>query len=305
MPEGFPSYPKVHNLGHREIDALFDGPVIVQEKVDGSQINFRWDTDGLHVRSKGSWQYGGPDHRVEPDGLFKPAVDHLLDVGPTGEGLIFRGETLVKPKHNTLAYERIPAGFVVLFDVTTDGWHRGDDVAGWADAFAVEYVTERVISAIDLEELERQVEEAKPLLGGEHAEGLVFKTFERFSRDGKPLMGKLVRSEFKEKHKREWKGSSRKDVVQAVIDSLNTDARFEKAVQHLRDGGELLDAPQDIGRLMVEVKSDTVDEELDWIKDRLWEAFGAQIQRGIGRGLPEWYKRRLVERQFSGGETAA
>jgi hypothetical protein len=291
-------------LGHREIDALFDGPVIVQEKVDGSQINFRWDDDGLHVRSKGSWQYGGPDHRVELDGLFKPAVDHLLAVGPVKFGLIFRGETLAKPKHNTLVYERVPAGHVVLFDVTTDGWHRGDDVAEWADILAVEHTSEHVVAGVDLEELERLVEGTAPMLGGAHVEGLVFKTFERFSGDGKPLMGKLVRSEFREKHQREWKGSSRQDVVQAIIDSLNTDARFQKAVQHLRDEGGLQDAPQDIGRLMVEVKRDTIGEEIDWIKDRLWEAFGSQIQRGVGRGLPEWYKGRLAERQFSDGDAS-
>lgn len=303
MPEGFPSYPKVYNLGHRALDGLFDAPVIVQEKIDGSQINFRWDeSEQLHVRSKGTWQYGGPNHRVEPDGQFKPAVDHLLGIsGGTPSGLIFRGETLAKPKHNTLAYERTPAGHIVLFDVVSDGWHRDPELSAWADDLGVDVVDERETIVTDLPGLENLVEATKPMLGGDHVEGLVFKRFDKFDTDGKPLMGKLVRAEFREKHEKEWKGEKKgpREVVQTLIGSLNTEARFEKAVQHLRDDGLIEDDPRDIGRLMVEVKRDVLAEETDWIKDQLWAAFRKDIERGVGRGLPEWYKARLAERQFS------
>lgn len=302
----FPSYPKVYSLGHRALVKLFAGPVVIQEKVDGSQINFRWDEQGaLHVRSKGSWQYGGPDSRVEPDKMFKPAVEHLLDVGGPGGShmnhhMFFRGECVTSPKHNVLAYERAAQGGIVLFDVVDQGWnpsHIGLD--HWADGLGVDYVESRLGYAEKLETLELMVESAKPLLGGPHVEGLVFKNFDRFDRDGKPLMGKLVRAEFKEKHEKEWKGSGKPDPIERILNSLNTEARFEKAVQHLRDEGQLSDSPADIGKLMVEVKTDTIAEEIDWIKDKLWEAYGPPIQRGVGRGLPEWYKGLLAERQFA------
>lgn len=48
------SYPTIYNLGHRAIVDLLKGPVIVEEKIDGSQISFRKDEQGdLEVRSKG------------------------------------------------------------------------------------------------------------------------------------------------------------------------------------------------------------------------------------------------------------
>ena len=71
-------------------------------------------------------------------------------------------------------------------------------------------------------------------------------------------------------------------------------ARWVKAVQHLRDEGMLEGSPRDIGILMFEVKRDIVSEETEWILDRLQKAFFPKILRGLGHGLPEWYKARLV-----------
>lgn len=34
------SYPKSLNVGHKLAEKLFDGPVVIQEKVDGSQFSF-------------------------------------------------------------------------------------------------------------------------------------------------------------------------------------------------------------------------------------------------------------------------
>jgi ATP-dependent RNA circularization protein (DNA/RNA ligase family) len=43
------SYPSIYALGHRAIRELFDGPVVVEEKIDGSQFSF-----GVSAR-RGSW----------------------------------------------------------------------------------------------------------------------------------------------------------------------------------------------------------------------------------------------------------
>jgi len=34
------SYPSIYNLGHHAIATLLDAPVLVEEKVDGSQFSF-------------------------------------------------------------------------------------------------------------------------------------------------------------------------------------------------------------------------------------------------------------------------
>ena len=49
------SYPKVFNLGHRAVRDLLSGPVVVQEKIDGSQFSFGVGEDGtLLIRSRGA-----------------------------------------------------------------------------------------------------------------------------------------------------------------------------------------------------------------------------------------------------------
>ena len=51
-PSSFTSYPSVLNLGHKDAAALFTVPLIVQEKIDGSQFSFCVDENGdLHIRS--------------------------------------------------------------------------------------------------------------------------------------------------------------------------------------------------------------------------------------------------------------
>ena len=325
------SYGKVYNLGHRDLEGLLDGIVVVQEKYDGSQVSFMWDGDGnLCVRSKSKAQYG-PGTEGGPDGMFLPVIDHLLTVEPQ-PGFIFRGETLVKPKHNTIAYDRTPNGHVVVFDVEipgnggfwdiTPGVVPGDSAPDLA-ALGVDVAQKFPGPSIDPNDGEpiwAPAEFEKPCdltmdaltalldmestLGGSKIEGVVIKNYNATNRrSGRPfLAGKHVSEKFKEVHKREWKGGNpgQGDIVQGLIDSLNTEARWEKAVQHLAEAGVIEDDPRDIGPLMKEVKMDVSAEEADYITERLMKWAMPKINRGLGRGLPEWYKDRLAKQQFGG-----
>ena len=108
------SYPSVFALGHKAIEELLLDPVLVEEKVDGSQFSFgRFDGE-LRVRSKGKEMI--PD---APEKMFQLAVDFVrtLDLR---EGWTYRGEYLSKPKHNALNYDRVPNGNVILFDINTE-----------------------------------------------------------------------------------------------------------------------------------------------------------------------------------------
>ena len=42
----FRSYPKIHRLGKEETDGILDGPVTVQEKIDGANVSI-WIKDGV------------------------------------------------------------------------------------------------------------------------------------------------------------------------------------------------------------------------------------------------------------------
>ncbi len=302
-------YGKIYALGHRDIHELLLDPVIVQEKYDGSQFSFAWDEAGrLSCRSKGKTQYS-PELNIdvnEVDGLFVNAVRHLLTIEAQPPNLWFRGEVISKPKHNTQVYDAVPDGFIVLFDVEvlnefgeTDEFLDSVFIRDFAQTIGVSAAIE--ITNIDghLVNKDRidgwlQMESS---LGGPKIEGVVIKNYARSNlRSGRPLMGKYVSEEFKEVHSRSWKAGhqSGADIVAGIVMELNTEARFVKAVQHLRDNGDLDDSVKDIGPLMQEVKRDTIEEATDYIAQMLLDWALPKITRGLGQGLPQWYKDRLA-----------
>jgi hypothetical protein len=142
--------------------------------------------------------------------------------------------------------------------------------------------------------------ENESFLGGVKVEGVVAKNYSRFGRDDKPLMAKYVSEAFKEVHDKAWKAANpgRTDIIQGIIEGLRTDARWQKAVQHLAEDGKLTHSPKDIGNLMKEVKDDIVKEEIEQIQTLLWKHFSGKILRGATAGLAEWYKDELSKRQF-------
>jgi hypothetical protein len=144
--------------------------------------------------------------------------------------------------------------------------------------------------------------ENESFLGGVKIEGVVAKNYTQFGRDGKVSMAKYVSEAFKEVHNKEWKlaNPGQKDVVEGLIAGLRTEARWQKAVQHLAESGDLTHTPKDIGALMKEVKDDIIAEEVERIKGILWKHFSGKILRGASAGLAEWYKEELLKKQFEG-----
>lgn len=294
------SYPKVLNVGHAGLFHLLDDPVIVQEKVDGSQFSFGVLDGELNCRSRGR------KLNIEaPDNLFKEAVDTvkmLHDEHRLEPGWIYRGEVLKKPRHNTLKYNRVPMGHVVLFDINTGletylPYKQVETVANSLGLEVVPLLYEGMIDNIDmcLGLLERE-----SFLGGPKIEGVVIKNYVRFGQDGKALMGKYVSEAFKEVHNKEWKKNnpSKKDMIHELIGRYRTEPRWQKAVQHLAERGELVNEPKDIGPLVKEVQEDILAECGEEIKQILFDWAWPHVRRGVSTGVAEWYKKELLKRQF-------
>lgn len=108
------SYPSIYNLGHRAIRDLLSVNVNVEEKIDGSQFSFGVDASGeIHVRSKGAVM-----NVDAPEKMFTEAVDVVKSIrDKLVPGWTYRAEYLKKPKHNTLAYSRIPNNHLMVFDI--------------------------------------------------------------------------------------------------------------------------------------------------------------------------------------------
>jgi len=304
------SYPKIYSVGHRAVRDLTNHKVAVQEKVDGSQFSFGvFETpEGpeLLIRSKG---------RVIPpgtsDGNFNAAiatVERLNEEGKLCLGFTYRGEVLSKPKHNALTYDRVPDGNIILFDVNRDeeAWEHPQDVQVFASNLGLECVPTFHIGIVNLEDIQGFMEKTS-CLGGQKIEGVVLKPIDPlFGVDGKRLMAKHVSEAFKEVHRKDWKTSNplKGEILLEIGQSLRTEARWRKAIQHLRDDGLLTDSPKDIGPLIKELSKDFIDEEEEYIKDKLFKWAIKNIKRQVVAGFPEWYKEQLLESQFWAGVDA-
>jgi len=285
------SYPKVLAVGHKSIISLLDGPVLVEEKIDGSQFSMMRQAGELQCRSRKKALIPGA-----VEGLFQTAWDvaQSLDLH---DDWLYRCEYLSKPKHNTLAYERIPEDHLIVFDIC-----RGiENYLSWEEKYAearrigLECVP-RLYEGMATIDVLLPLLELTSILGGVKVEGIVVKRYDLFTGDGKVAIGKVVREDFKETHSKEWKKTNPggKDVLGLLTETYRSEARWEKAVQHLRDQGKLEESPRDIGALIKEVPTDILEEEEEAIKEALFKWAWPKICRGVTRGLPEWYKRRLL-----------
>lgn len=292
------AYPSIHALGHRHIASLFDGPVLVEEKIDGSQFSFGLIDGRLQCRSKGQEIFID-----QPEKMFGKAIEYLKTVQHLmSPGWTYRGEYLQKPKHNCLAYSRVPTNHIIIFDVMLPDGHYLSPTVKLHEAQAlgfecVPHFFNTDGKPVELASLERCFEH-ESVLGGCKIEGVIVKNYHNRDEYGNPLIGKFVCPAFKEKHKHQWKIPSvqREEFVASLAESLCTEARWCKAIQHLRDAGKLQGGPEDIGPLLKEINADVLKEETDDIKEALFKHFWPQIARGITKGFPDWYKNELTAR---------
>jgi len=254
----------------------------------------------LHMRSKGAQLYVENPEKMFSDGMAY--VESIQDRLP--EGIVFYTEYLKKPKHNTLAYGRVPKNNLMLFGVMDLSQRFSTSIAEYADRLNIEPVPVFHYGAIGTSSELAALLDRESVLGKAKIEGVVVKNYaKKFLLGGQPMpimAGKFVSESFKEVHRERWgteeKGKSR---METFFDSFRTPARWEKAIQHLHERGELANEPKDIGKLFKEVHCDIDAEETDAVKEFLWKEFSGELKRKATGGLAEWYKTRLAERSFS------
>lgn len=298
------TYSTIFAVGHRAVIELLRTPVIIEEKVDGSQFSFGvfGPERELQIRSRGSSII--PD---VPPGLFSLAVKHVVSVkDKLTQDWTYRGEVLAKPKHNVLAYTRAPNNNTIIWDIDTGGQNylQPAEKAAEAERIGLECVpmlfTGMIESSIDL----RKFLENTSILGGQKIEGIVVKPadYNLFGQDKKLLVAKLVSEDFKEVHSATWKSEHGekhgRDILQTLAAQYATPARWSKAVVHLKEQGLIEGTPRDIGKLVGEVCPDVEKECKAEIMEQLYAWAWPQLRRSLVRGLPEWYKEQLMKEAF-------
>jgi hypothetical protein len=297
-----PNYGKIYHFGTPQVRDIFSDPVVVEEKIDGSQFSFGLLNGELCCRSKGKQIV-----LDAPDMMFKRAVEVVRSVADKLiPNWVYRGEYLQKPKHNALAYDRTPRNHIMIFDIVRDDGSACHPEIRRIHADTIDLETVPTLACGDVRSMDELLSfmDRVSVLGGQKIEGFVVKNHNRYDpmNHGAFLMAKHVAPEFKELNHGNFRlqNPGKNDIADMLINMCRTEARWNKAAQHLAERGELEGSPRDIGKLIKATQSDTLEESEADIKERLWQWFKPQLARGVVRGLPEWWKRRLLDSQFGG-----
>jgi hypothetical protein len=290
------SYPKIHTLGSRYVLDIFNHPVRIQTKADGSQFSFCKVNGQYFARTKGQQLVIDA-----PEKMFSKGVEVVKSLD-LKENWIYRGEYLQKPKHNTLAYSRVPNNHILLYDIETapNTFLNYEDLVKECERIGLEPIKQIFYGMVDNFEQFKAFLNEEDQLGGCKIEGLVIKSDNLFTVDGKAMMAKYVSEAFKEKHTKEWKkeNPAPSDILQELILTYKSEARILKCIQHLKEAGNLTESPKDIGNLIKEYQKDLLEEEEQEIKQKLFEYYWPKISRAVIGGLPEFYKEWLAKNGF-------
>jgi len=295
------SFPKIFAIGTDYIADIFDNDVEITEKVDGSQFAFGRVNGELYIRSKGAMLYSDNPEKMFAEGIdWVGSVEHILP-----DDTVYYCEYLKKPKHNTLAYNSIPTNHLALFGVCSPSQKFTShyrDLLDHAMGLGIDIVPLIFDGKINSAEELLSMMDRESYLGGAKIEGLVVKNYtKQFLLGGQPMplmAGKYVSEAFKEVHKGWSKENTGRGKFDLFKTAYRTEARWHKSVQHLRDAGQLENDPRDIGKLIKAIQQDIAEEEMDNIKNFLWNEFGKEIIRTSVKGFPEWYKEHLVKTSF-------
>lgn len=291
------SYGKIYQVGHREVRDVFKHRVVIEEKIDGSQISFGVIDGELFARSKNVML-----DIESPDGMFTDAILSIIDRKDLlTPGYTYRGEYLQRPKHNTLKYENIPVNNIIIFDIDRGIQDYMDPMEKEVESSRIGLECVPVFFDGEIGSLEQMTGllDRKSILGGCTIEGFVVKCYGHYGADKKTLMCKYVSEAFKETNKKNWKVTKHAEVKSTIGDRYRTNARWDKAVQFLKESGELTDSPKDIGNLMKRVKQDVLEECKDEIAEELFNWAWKDIQCRLTTGLPQWYKEKLASLSFT------
>lgn len=291
-----PPYSKPRTYGDKFLRDLHKNPVVIQEKIDGSQFSFYKDPE------TGDLLFKTRNKMITPEtceAQFRPTVEHLLaNKDAIIPGWIYRGEAMSSARHNKLKYDRAPSGHLVLYDIQTEDGLITDHgmLVREADGIGVEPVNKfgHLMADESMDEETFNVLMSYGSKLGGTCEGVVLKNYHRKdpADETKVLMAKIVSAEFREKKTSSMPKNTLN--LDSIIDTYRTEARWDKAVQHLRDSGYLEGTPKDIGPIMAEVQRDVEEEEKENIKDLLYAKFRKSILKGVSEGVAQWYKDGLA-----------
>lgn len=303
-------FPKVLGLGQPLLAEIFNDPVDLTEKIDGSQCR-------IHLTENfcgcGSKNVGIADEKAfaiaheQTQRIWNEKVWRTF-----GDDITLFTEFLSKEKHNVLAYNRVPKNNLYLFGCISNNKHlKTEELIELANELQIEppYIMAHQIKVNGPEDINKYLE-TESILGGNRVEGTVIRNLYKsyppllvstMAFADYPLVGKLVRNDFKERLNKEWGTKKKKELpINKVTTEFLTEARFNKSVQHLTDENKINYEMKDLKELIPEFYKDLLDEEKDEIIKLAMEDFWRHLKKKCDVFVVNSWKDHLIKKQFNG-----
>ena len=302
-------YPKVLSLGQPLLAEIFDNPVEITEKVDGSQCRIRLADELVTCASKNMVPADGKMFELahkQAERIWKADIWYEF-----GDDVTLFAEFLSKEKHNVLIYGRVPQNNLYLFGAIVGNRHlQTEELVKLAGKLDIE-PPHVIASEITIDNQDNLTEYLKTpsVLGNTILEGVVIKNYHNSypallastqAFFGYPLVGKLVRDDFKERLNKEWSAKKQRETPLAkVTKEFLTEARFNKAIQHLKDNGEITYEMRDLKNIIPEFYKDLIEEEHDEIVKLAMADFWQHLKRRCDGYAVKTWKQYLIDKQFT------
>ena len=276
--------------------------VIIQEKVDGSQLTITRKGDKLIYYNKNK----------QISGQGKPWLNSYILLNNRAhlfrEGLFYHGEAMksVYSAKVNIRYEREPRYFWIVYEIVRkdNTILTPEEMKEVLEGTGIEMVP--ILYDNTVEVCDNYIEKAKDTikciehgtikscLGNIAPEGVVLKVLNRDRGKGKvsTTRYKFVRGEFSETNhskKQKLPELSQEQIIDGIGKIYDTDARKQKAVQHLEEQGKWKDKiTQNIGLMVNELDADLLKECEQEIKDLLFVRFWPQISKSARGNVQEF-----------------
>ena len=281
-------WPKIKNLGEGPTRSLFGQHVVIEEKIDGSNIAVMFDSDcGIKANSRrGMIKLDNPPSSCRVGVNYLKNISNLLNPDVT---YFFECRDDIDSHHTS--YQRVPANGLVLLDIVSNNgeWYSSENKRMVAEILNCEYsFMSELKPPWSLHELAEFMEHDSML--GNNMEGVVVKNIN----ESEHIMAKLVRYEYRESFIPNWSGRDDLSSIAASTSvAVATEIRFDKVAQKMSDNYELKNDRADIGKLVMAIWDDVIEEE----SDKFQELSSKQIKdvrNDINRRATIWYKAKLA-----------
>jgi hypothetical protein len=269
----FRKYMHVERYGNDEVEGIEDGEVYVFPKLDGSNVSIRRHYGKVRAASRNRDIGTGKDdhlgfnewlHREEKMGIFRP---FFIDY----PHLILYGEWLVP--HTLKDYRDGAWKKFYVFDVfdNKDGkYMHFEDYSPLMENYEIDYIPPLAIVKDGSYEKFCEFLSVNDYLmqDGKVGEGIVLKNYNFLSRYKHFVYAKIVRSEFKDRHRKETSAPKIKmfPTEKKIVDRYLTKALVEKEFSKLASNFTVLDGE------IVAISASPTGE--GWSNKRIPELFG-------------------------------